>query len=1802
MNLPQDAERRLDVYLRAVERRLSRKDPRERGELIAELRDHALEALRRRAGERPSLADVECVLADMDPPESFADPSPPEPVPVSATAPARGRAAPWLLIALGFLLVNAYGVWKWTHPAVPVQVSGGASTNQPDMSVPAAERIPLSLAAVEQIHLTAAREATLRLTFNGAPNRELLSGYLKLSDEDEAEIAYELAGVAGSNLVLIKIGTLDRDRFTVSLAPGLPPADSRFGPGLPWTGTVAVQATFQFERMEAESPAFGACELGILFNARPDLNGAASFLSVEPPVRYDVEPLPHWWKSGLRLVGDFQPGAAYTVTIKAGLASESGAVIPKDIARTVQAPNRPSAVRLAGEGRYLSPRGKLLIPVSIVNLDAYAVSIEPVLANNLVQLAHRDGESYGYYGRVIEHLTGSGVARTNRIALRPNEEMRAAVNLRDLAGPVPRGVYWMQVSGEKAPGEQRLIVVTDLGLAARAAPGGVLVWVNSLRDAAPVAGAEVVLYGENNQEISRALTDANGLVSLPAKRDDQPFVITARSGDDLSYLDLRRTRVEQGEGLGGAAYLDEGAVEAAVFTERGVYRPGETVFLQALVRDTQMNAPKPFPALFRARRPDGRVFRDIPATLDEYGSAETQIAMPDYLPTGRYSLELVMPGTFTVLGETTVAVEDFVPPQIRVQLNAPAGRLRAGSALEFRVRGEHLFGRAAGGLKAKGYVTFKAAPFTPAAWPGWTFGDVEKTFSPVYRQLGDQVLDAEGRAVFSAETSAAWLPPAAMQVVQQVVVSEASGRTVTSYGSSMIDVYPFYIGLRPAREGSLRVGETQRVSLVEVAPDGSAYAAAKPLVIKLARAQWTSALRRNSSGRYEWTSERQLTVLREDTMAAGGEPADWAFAVDRAGEYVLIASDPASGASTSIRFGAAGPDQEWVEWSRERPDRVELSLDRDQYCPGDLARLLIKAPFSGTALLTVESDRVLDQRVLTLKKNTAEVEIPVRAGYAPNVYCALTLIRPAVAESVWSAHRAVGAIALKVEPPGHRLAVELDVPATNRPRSRLPVALIVRDEKGAPAAGEVTVMAVDEAICMLTAFETPDPLKTFMAQRRLEVVSFDLYQDLMPVIDDVVEGVSHPGGDDAAALRKRLNPIKANRFKPVALWQSNVRLGPDGRASVALDLPEFSGDLRVMAVACNASRAGSAQSSVKVKRNLVVQPSLPRFLAIGDTCLAGIAIFNEGTEPAAIQARVTCGGPLRAETAEHALTLAPGASRSVSVPLVAGRAPGRALCTIEVTDGRDSFRDTIEIAVRPASGLRVDASYRVVPAGSTVDLAAPDGWVPESLAGEVFVSAQPSLKLGRALEYVMQYPYGCFEQTVSGAFPLLFAADLAQRILPQSCSATDLSGYVQAGILRALSMQQGDGSFALWPYQRGTDRAVSLYAAHFLVEANKTSHGVPADRLDAALKWLRDRLDQSVVTEADAENPAWSDDMQERAYACHVLALAGRPDAGWNARLRELAPRLRFASRVHVAAALLLAGEPRQATDLLGRLGLPREETRELGGLLNSDVRDAALLLSAWLDVDPQNEAVSRLAQYLDRRQKDGHWGTTQDNAMALLALGKYAQRVPADASPFAGLLTLPDGSTRALSSTQDVHVALEPGGGGHPSVANRGPGPLHLAARFEGVAREPEKEADSGIAIRRSYLDMLGQRLDPARLSQGDLVIVKLEIDTGNRELDNLAIEELLPAGWEIENPNLATAQQFGWITEKSDWCRHRDIRDDRLLLFTGPVRGRHAFHYAARAVTPGVYVYPPVTAACMYAPEIRSVSGGIDTVEVVP
>ncbi len=1868
MNLRPELRDRVDAYLRDVAKAAAHLSTRERDDLIQELQRHISYALHQRGGTDPTLDDVLYVLGEMDDPSAFAKVSGDEPSTV-AFHPGPTRWS-WFMLALAFLLVNAWGVWRWTgggnllagfssavqfaagdrftikgreplswsfpkdvdtgsvdmklSPRAPgriywesptelrfepqanwplctefeATITGGVRKADGTPCPPTTFRFrtaPLQVTAAEQVGVNAQREAVVRIFFNAPPDRKSLQRMMTLSTPKKDPLTWTEIGESDGAQVLLRTEALTHDELQIEIDEGLLPASGTLGLASDGRFEIKITDSLTLQRVTPSSPAFESCQVEAAFTAAIDVESARGFIDVEPAVEFDIEPMSSWWGGGCILRGDFQPGGIYRLTFRAGLRSTQGTELTHDLVRSIEFPDRPASLAFRTDGRYLAPSGKLQIPVAAMNLRSFTIGAAPLPPHNLAQYALREAGRFSrYYGWSPQHhaenLARAATVLTNELPERPNEEQSVLVDLKKVAAQeAPRGAYLVSVEASAVAPVVRLIVVTDLGLSVRQTDEGALVWVTSLSKAEPVAGAEVTLVTQNGDEAGRGTSDEDGFVFIPAI-DADPIIVTASLNGDVTYLSLATAPLQIAEAYSGRSHVGDG-YEAYLFTDRGVYRPGETVHVQALVRDEAINAPEQFPVLFRVRQPDGRVYREVSAMLDAKGSAEHAQVLPDYLPTGSYRVEVAMPGDGPAIGSASFSVEDFVPPQIRVNVSGFASHAPVDLDQEVSVSAEHLFGRAAAGLPVSAVVGFEEAPFLAVVWKDYVFGDSEKAFESSVRDLGKTALDEEGRSSYSIQGVAAWRPSARIKATVSATVTESSGRGVSAYASSLLDPYPFYIGVRYAGgRRSVPVGSVQVLDIVAVEPDGNVASNAPGLRIETSRVTWSTVLRRRPDGQFAYVSERTLTPVADSVVAPNAGKASWTNSVDAAGDYVVVVSDPESEASSSIEFHAHAVDDTWETWDRSRPDRLDVQSDRDTYAPGDVAKVTIRSPFEGIGLLTVETDSILERRLIRLSGKSTTVDVPLSADAVPSALCSIALIRPAVAEGTWSAHRAIGSTVLRVAPNGRRLSLELAQPEVVKPQTSFPVRITVRNEGGQPVAGAaVVLMAVDEAICMLTDHETPDPLAWFLAPRDTSIVAHDLFSDLMPIVEDEIGGAaSHIAGDASSALRRRLNPIRARRFQPLALWYSKLETDSAGVIATNVALPEFTGEIRLMAVAWNASDAGSADAAVKVRRDVVVETSLPRFLAPGDQVRSKVRLYNTTDSAKQIVLRMTTGGPLTLEDPVREIALPAGGTVEQIFDLVAGSAPGKAVCDVSVES--EGFHESIEIAVRPAAPPVTRVVTGAIPPGQTQRFEWSSDLLTAGGEAEVRIAVQPDVQLSGAFDALLTYPYGCLEQTASAAFPLLVLPDLAARVKPGSLGREECMHFAEAAVLRILSMQVSGGGFSLWP--RG-DRAATwptLYATHFLIEARAAGLRIPEDRLADALAFVRGVVDRPTARDADPDSSAWLVDREERAYACEVLARSGKPATAWSTRLREEVPRLTFAARVHTANALALSGEPRFAVDILKQLDLPMIRTeRDSGGTLGSPVRDIALLLKAWLDTDPQRPEIPHLVDALNSRAEQGRWGTTQDDAMALMALGSYARRVP-PGSPTLDVLwngSEAGAGTNAFASSWSASEAV-------PFVENKGTSVVYYSMTSHGTPAEPATDdLAQGLSVYRTVYNVAGEELEASILQQGDLVVIRLDVDPMEYVADNVVIVDLLPAGLEIENPALSTSQLVPWITAKQDWCLHRDIRDDRLILFTGTVSSPSQYFYAARVVTPGRFVWPAVRAECMYDPGRKSEQG---------
>ncbi len=1667
----------------------------------------------------------------------------------------------------------------------------------------------LTLKGVSQTDFSESEGLRVMLEFSAEVSPTAVRVALSITNAAGQAVAYQIQQQACGKTMPVIIPCDSSNDITLSLCAGLQSTAGPHGLEQAVSWSIKPARELRVVQVTSEIKPFGPNSIFVSFNRPVSMESVGDFVKVSPPMEISVEAgSQYYWQSenSFRIIGDFKPNTSYTVTLLQGLPGSGGTSLEQDVTHIAYLPDAAVGLEITASGNYMSPQGKMELPFRTVGMTKCHVTLRRVYANNLVYLATRKAQFQNYEcwgGSPDDGLSHELVEQDIIIAKDHSEIVEHRLALRELTGG-QQGAFYVLITGTNGKDSQQdeyHVIISDTGLSVKKSATEIIVWANSIRTLEPVAGAAVKVFSAENQELLSATTDSDGLARFLFETNGisgTPFLITAQKNDDITCLALARTELDVKGGAGDRDFLVEG-YEAYLFTDRGIYRPGETTHLKAIVRGKDTTCPPPFPVQLNIYRPDNRLEKSMTTMLTAYGTAEFDIAWPDFTGTGQYRLDLALPAGKQALGNTHIAVEEFVPPQIRVEIKTAPERRKAGDTIVADVCAAYLFGRPAAGLASELRCELVAQPIVFAQFPGFEFGDPVKPFKNIQQLVGKAALDDSGQARYSVSIPPGKIyPPAALKLIIMGTVVEIGGRSVTSYISREIDVYPFYIGLKRGSE-EISVGGKHMFDAIAVNPDGTITSVVARLKLTVEKLTWTTVLRKGSGNSYTYSSEQQATRVHAESVALNDGQFSAAFTPASAGEYRMSLSDPASGASSTIKFYASAPGQSWATRSMAAPDVVELKFDKERYVAGETATLIIKAPFPGKALVTIESVHVLSHQVMLLEKNTAELKFIVKPEYAPNVYCAVTLIRPAVSEKLWGQHRAAGLIPLVVDKPKKKARIILGAPDTIRPRQKLDVAIEITDSESHGLPCEVVLAAVDEGICALTDFKLPDPYGYFMATRRPGSKLYDIYSLLMPELEQSIgDEVSSPGGDVMAGLNRRLNPIKTRRFKPTALWSSTVMTDNNGRAQVQFDIPEFTGQLRLMAVAVDKQHFATTEKKLAVLRPIVVLSSLPRFLAPSDSFSMPVQIMNETGAGGEAVVRVTCTGPLvlagGSNSAVRRIAMQQGSVTNIAFGLKAQPTPGKAMCLLEVDMAGEHFAEEVELPVRPPAGLATMTGTGRLAKGGGMTLDIPAQWLEGTGKTDIWLASLPAVELGGSLAYLLNYPYGCLEQTTSKSFPLLYLSDLVGQTQAVSLDYKAVSNLVQTGIHRILGMQRDDGAFSMWGYGEAYAWG-SIYATHFLVAAGKAGYQVPEERVKSACDYLEQWMAQKTVP----DNNVWAgDDLYDRSYACYVLAFADRPQHSWMIRLRERAANLDQDAKVNLGAALVASGKRRDGNALLGTIEIAnvKELVRQAGGSLRSDVRNDAMLLATWLELDPGNASIPGLVHRLEAGRENGRWQTTQENAQALMALGRYCNLLAKDTKPITGRITGSGMQTVEFADRQEYHLPLEKTTGGQVAISNLGEGPIYYYWKSEGVPIDGKvQEEDRGLKVRRELLDLTGSNLAPDKLQQGDLLVMQVTLETmGTAAVANIIVDDLLPAGLEIENANLKTAQGVSWCKDKQSLpLLHTDIRDDRMIAFPDQFSGTNVYFYAVRAVTPGEFVMPAIMATCMYDPGIRSVHG---------
>ena len=1493
-------------------------------------------------------------------------------------------------------------------------------------------------------------------------------------------------------------------------------------------------------------------------------------------------------------------GETYQVSLLAGFPSNTGEKTLSDFKTNVVVPDRKPVISFSGTGYVLPRAGSAGLPVTTVNLDKVKVRILKVNERNLVPSLDAEKLTSTTGADDVDSLASSSgsLVWQGEMAIKGerNRAVATAIPLKDILKDKGPGVYLAAVEradvkeGEDTQIATNWILVSNLGLTTYTGSDAMIVAVRALDDAKPMSGISLKLYAHDNAELGTATTDKDGIARfasglLHGKGGDEPYAIMAYGQDgDFNFLELGRAAFDLSD-RGVSGREPPGPVDAYLYTDRGIYRPGENVHLMALVRDDKANALSSVPLTLHLVRPDGIVVDsrqvDAGSPGGSLGAHYHVYALPRDARMGTWQAELYVDPKAPPVGSVPFRVEDFVPPTLKVELSAADAPIHPNEAYPVSILGTYYYGAPGAGLavEAHAQIAFAAQPFPSE--PDFQFGLVDEKFDGVSKDLDAPATDDDGKS--STELNLTDLPDLTRPLDATITVSvyEPSGRAISADIKRPIRERAMAIGLRSqSGDDAVPEGQPSKVDVIAVDETGKRIAA-PGLRWELIRENW----------QYDWYSVsgswRYRRQVRDEPIDSGtvdvpdGNMATLSKNLP-AGRYRWEVSDAKTGAQSSVRFHVGW----WVEAELpDVPDKLTATLDKKSYQAGDTAKLFIRAPFAGEAELAIASDKVISLKSFELPEGGTTLDIPVDPNWGNGVYALVTAYRPpsppdpaSAGTSARGPGRAVGIAWLGVDPALRTLGVTLAPPDVARPRAPVSVPIKVAGlDKGEEA--YVTLAAVDEAVLKLTDFDSPSPADYFFGKEKLGVELRDLYGRLIDPHAGAI-GALRSGGDNFAKRAVAGLPDKSN--KVVALFSGIVKLDADGAASVKFDMPDFQGQVRLMAVAVAAHKMGATSAPMTVRDPVVTMVALPRFLAPGDNARLAVTINNlEGPAGDYALKMTATGAGSFATPVDRTIHLDAKANFNDGFVLSATTIGNIAVHLDLTGPGNTQIARDFTIGVRPAQSYQLRRFVGQLAPGQSVTLddASADEFLPGTAEAVLSVSPRPEWDVPALLDALDRYPYGCLEQTTSRALPLLYVSEVAK--LWQTDPGFDPAKQIAGAIGHIAELQRSDGSFGVWDDTGDTVPWLDAYAADFLMRAQEHGSAVPDFAVKGVIGWLRNYVKQEHKDDKD---------LPALAYAHYVLARAKTDDLGAlryfnDTALTRLPTQL---AKAQLAAALALYGDTTRAqAAYAAALAPPPPRDKALRYVdYGSELRDSAAAL-AFAAGDPANQprltaVIDRIAELFAKADRT----STQEQAWLLLAAEAAAKLT-------GNSMTVAVGDKPAETRDKAEYFRRVIGANAAAlTVANRGAQPLWRSVSITGVVKAELPAQSNGYVVSRQVYNPDGTAADLTKAKQTDLFVVVLAGTRKDSGQDARAlVVDLLPAGFEIQNAAAPTGDASGaysWLKDIST-PDYSEARDDRYLAALDLPSGTANFTlaYVVRAITPGTFKYPALEVEDMYDPE---------------
>jgi uncharacterized protein YfaS (alpha-2-macroglobulin family) len=1314
----------------------------------------------------------------------------------------------------------------------------------------------------------------------------------------------------------------------------------------------------------------------------------------------------------------------------------------------------------------------------------------------------------------------------------------------------------------------RNILASNFGIIAKSGSDNNLhVIVNDLLTALPLSEVAISVFDFQLQEIISGNTDQNGSVNLACDR--KPFLIVAKKDKDRNYL-----KVNDGASLSLSSFdvsgtKPEKGIKAFIYGERDVWRPGDSIFLSVFIKDMIKTIPSDHPVLFELINPmeqkiDNQVQKSGGKNLLVFKTA----TLPDAV-TGDYKAQIKIGGA---LFTKRVRIETIKPNRLKIDLNFPEQILgSSGKTSKGTLKVKWLNGATAGNLKSSVEYLLKHTKTEFPKYGRYNFDDPAIQFYSETAKMFEGSVDENGDAIVIFNPGDKINAPGMLNAVFTAKAAEKGGDESITQAVYKYAPYPVFVGIDlPGLKGSDRMLFTDndnKVSIVTVDPEGNPVASNVEITIYKIDYRWWWESDQEDLASFISNDVYKPVITKQIKTANGEGSFSFNIGKNEWGRYLIRASSP-DGHSTGKIILVDWPWDYGMKGNAEGATLLAINTDKEKYNPGDEIRLSFPASENARVIVTLEnSTSVIEEMRSIAGKGNTVVSFKARPEMAPNVYAYVTVIQPHAQTINDMPMRLYGVIPVMVEDLDTRLGPRISMP--DQVRSQQGFDIKVSEASKKPMT--YTVAVVDEGLLNITGFKTPDPWNYFYAREALGVQTWDIYDMVLGAFGGTLERVFAVGGDEALIDR---SANKARRFVPVVRFLGPFTLGPGKTATHHITLPQYTGSVRTMIIAGSDRAFGFAEKSIPVIDPLMILATAPRVVSPGEKVALPVTLFVQKEKINSVDIFAEGNELVTFDEKVKTLPVSGTGEFDTEFRFTAGENTGVAHILIKASGGGETASYEINLNVRSPNPPETRAELKLLKPGEKWEKSFTPFGIKGSDAAMIETSLLPSVNLEKRLGYLLDYPHGCSEQITSAAFPQLWLKDLS--VSDEKAVAT-ASANIREAVRKIVSRQMNNGGIALWPGNYQPDNWVTSYAGHFMTEAERKGYSIPAEFRQ---KWISF---QRKVSQEWRFDPKFRYSANDQAYRLFTLALAGAPERGAMNRLRESAgiPQL---SKWFLAAAFATAGRPESAADLLDMRNT-ETEAEYSGYYYGSQIRDKAIILYTLSILKKEEDALPLLKAICDDLSTES-WYSTQSVAWGLFSYMKFAEMFPSAGTGQVKLNITFNGerSERVVEPGKVLVMDLKVNAATNNLTAeNNSDKPLYINLVRKGVPLISDRTiTDKGLSLNVGYFSTDMKPVDQKNLVQGtDFMMVAKVTNVTFSRVENIALTQMVPSGWEIQNTRLFEAS-YGIKESAYDY---RDFRDDRVNTYFGLNQGEtKTFVLILNAAYKGEFYQPSVLCEAMY------------------